>query len=136
MKAFRIATLAVALLAASTAVAGAQAPAGAQGGGGGGGGGQGRGGITRLIEGITLTDAQTAKFTEIQTRYQPQLTAAREAAAGDRAAMMKSMQEINDKMYPELRAVLTAEQQTVWDKNIEARKLRLQQMQAGGGPGR
>jgi Spy/CpxP family protein refolding chaperone len=135
MKAIRIATLAVALLAASTAVAGAQAPAGAQGGGGGGGGG-GRGGITRLIEGITLTDAQQAKFTEIQTKYQPQLAAAREAAAGDRAAMMTGMQAINDKMYPELRAVLTAEQQTVWDKNIEARKARMQQMQQGGGPGR
>ena len=136
MKAFRIATLAVALLAAGTTVVGAQAPAGAQGGGG-GGGGQGRGrGITQLIEGITLTEAQTAKFTEIQTKYQPQLTAAREAAAGDRAAMMKGMQAINDKMYPELRAVLTAEQATVWDKNIEARKARMQQMQAGGGPGR
>ena len=127
MKAIRIATLAVALLAGSTTVAVAQ---------GGGGGGQGRGGITRLIEGITLTDAQQAKFTEIQTKYQPQLTAAREAAAGDRAAMMKGMQAINDKMYPELRAVLTTEQQTVWDKNIEARKARLQQMQGGGGPGR
>ena len=136
MKVFRIATLAVALLAATTAVAGAQAPAGAQGGGGGGGGGQGRGGITRLIEGITLTEAQQAKFTEIQTKYQPQLAAAREGAAGDRAAMMKAMQPINDKMYPELRAVLTAEQATVWDKNIEARKARLQQMQGGGGPGR
>ena len=134
MKVFRIATLAVALLAAGTADVAAQAPAGAQGGGG-GGGGRGRG-ITALIEGITLTEAQQAKFTEIQTKYQPQLAAAREAAAGDRAAMMQGMQAINDKMYPELRAVLTAEQATVWDKNVEARKARLQQMQQGGGPGR
>lgn len=128
MKAFRIAALAVALLVASTAAAGAQAaaPDAQQ------GGGRGGRGMARLITGITLTEAQQAKFTEIQTKYQPQLAAAREAAAGDRAAMMKGMQAINDKMFPELRAVLTPDQQAVFDKNLEERKARMQQMQSGG----
>jgi Spy/CpxP family protein refolding chaperone len=138
MKAFRIAALGVALLAGSAAIAGAQAaaPGTQQQGGPGGGGPGGRGGIGRLITGITLTEAQQAKFTEIQTKYQPQLTAARESANGDRAAMFKAMQGINDKMYPELRAVLTPEQQAIFDKNIEERKARMQQMQQGGGAGR
>ncbi|HEV7994045.1 MAG TPA: hypothetical protein VGP25_19620 [Gemmatimonadaceae bacterium] len=139
MKAFRIAALGVALLAGSSAIAGAQAGAPGtqqQGGPGGGGPGGGRGGIGRLITGITLTEAQQAKFTEIQAKYQPQLTAARESAAGDRAAMFKAMSTINEKMYPELRAVLTPEQQAIFDKNIEERKARMQQMQQGGGAGR
>jgi len=137
MKAFRIAALGVALLAASAAIAGAQAaaPGTQQQGGPGGPGGPGRG-IGRLITGITLTEAQQAKFTEIQTKYQPQMAAAREAANGDRAAMFKGMQAINEKMYPELRAVLTPEQQAIFDKNIEERKARMQQMQQGGGAGR
>lgn len=140
MKAFRIAALGVAILACSTAVAGAQAattpapaPQGVGAGGGGGGGGGGRGGIGRLMTGITLTEAQQAKVTEISAKYQPQLTAAREAAAGDRPAMMKAMNDINAKLYPEVRAVLTAEQQTIFDKNVEERKARMQQMQQGGG---
>jgi Spy/CpxP family protein refolding chaperone len=139
MKAFRIAALGVALLAGSSAIAGAQAagaPAAPQQGGGQGGPGGGRGGIGRILTGITLTEAQQAKFTEIQAKYAPQLTAAREGAGGDRAAMMKAMTSINDKMYPELRAVLTPEQQTVFDKNLEERKARMQQMQQGGGAGR
>jgi len=138
MKALRIAALGVALLAGSAAIAGAQAAAPGtqqQGGPGGPGGGPGRG-IGRLLTGITLTEAQQTKFNEIQTKYQPQMAAAREAAAGDRAAMFKGMQAINDKMYPELRAVLTPEQQAIFDKNIEERKARMQQMQQGGGAGR
>jgi Spy/CpxP family protein refolding chaperone len=50
--------------------------------------------------------------------------------------MMKAMTPINDKMYPELRGVLTPDQQTVFDKNLEERKARMQQMQQGGGAGR
>ncbi|MDB4882244.1 MAG: hypothetical protein JWL95_1010 [Gemmatimonadetes bacterium] len=125
MKAIRIAALAVALLAGSSAIAGAQAAGPTQQGGPGGG----RGGIGRIVTGITLTEAQQTKFNEIQAKYQPQITAAREASNGDRAAMMKGMNAINEKMYPELRAVLTAEQQAVFDKNVAERKARMQQMQ-------
>jgi Spy/CpxP family protein refolding chaperone len=140
MKAFRIAALGVALLAGSSALAGAQATGGAapaqQGGPGGPGGG--RGGIGRLLTGITLTDAQQAKFTEINTKYQPELQAIRESFqnGGDRAEGMKKMNAINEKMYPELRAVLTPEQQAVFDKNVAERKARMEQMRQGGGAGR
>jgi Spy/CpxP family protein refolding chaperone len=133
MKVFRIAALGVALLAGSTAVAGAQAAAAApqqQGGPGGGG----RGGMGRLIAGIELTDAQKAKLAEINTKYAPEMTALREAmqGGGDRAEGMKKMQALRDKMNPEVRAVLTAEQQVVYDKNVEEQKARMAAMQAGG----
>jgi Spy/CpxP family protein refolding chaperone len=135
MKAFRIAALGVALLAGSTAVAGAQAgtQAPAQQGGPGGG----RGGFNRSLNGIELTEAQKAKVAEIQAKYQPDLQALRESmqGGGDRAAAFTKMQAIRDKMNPEIRAVLTAEQQVIFDKNLAEQKARMEQMRQGGGPG-
>ncbi len=135
MKAIRIAALGVALLAGGTAVAGAQAATQAptqQGGPGGG-----RGGFNRTMNGIELTDAQKAKVAEIQAKYQPELAAVRESmqGGGDRAAAFTKMQAIRDKMNPEIRAVLTAEQQAIFDKNLAEQKARMEQMRQGGGPG-
>ena len=119
MKAIRIAALGVALLAGSAAVAGAQAgtQAPAQQGGPGGG----RGGFNRSLNGIELTDAQKTKVAEIQAKYQPDLQAIRESmqGGGDRAAAFTKMQAVRDKMNPEIRAVLTTEQQAIFDKNLE-----------------
>jgi Spy/CpxP family protein refolding chaperone len=135
MKAIRIAALGVALLAGSAAVASAQAgaPAPAQQGGPGGG----RGGFNRSLNGIELTDAQKTKVAEIQAKYQHDLQAIRESmqGGGDRAAAFTKMQAVRDKMNPEIRAVLTAEQQTIFDKNLAEQKARMEQMRQGGGPG-
>lgn len=136
MKAIRIAALGVALLAGSTAIAGAQAatqPPTQQGGPGGG-----RGGFNRAMNGIELTDAQKTKVAEIQAKYQPDLQAIRESmqGGGDRAAAFTKMQAIRDKMNPEIRAVLTAEQQAIFDKNLAEQKARMEQMRQGGGPNR
>ena len=134
MKAIRIAALGVALLAGSAAIAGAQAPAPAQQGGPGGGG---RGGFNRAMNGIELTEAQKAKVGEIQAKYQPELQAIRESmqGGGDRAEAFTKMQAIRDKMNPEIRAVLTADQQVIFDKNLAEQKARMEQMRQGGGPG-
>jgi Spy/CpxP family protein refolding chaperone len=136
MKAFRIAALGVALLAGSAAVAGAQAAtqAPAQQGGPGGGG---RGGFNRTMNGIELTEAQKAKVAEIQAKYQPEMQAIREAMqnGGDRAEGFTKMQALNDKRNPEIRAVLTADQQVIFDKNLAEQKARMEQMRQGGGPG-
>ena len=132
MKAIRIAALGVALLAGSAAVAGAQAgtQAPAQQGGG-------RGGFNRSMNGIELTDAQKAKVAEIQAKYQPEMQAIRESmqGGGDRAEAFKKMQALNDKRNPEIRAVLTPEQQAIFDKNLAEQKARMEQMRQGGGPG-
>ena len=135
MKAFRIAALGVALLAGSTAIAGAQAATQAptqQGGPGGGG----RGGFNRTLNGIELTEAQKAKVAEIQAKYQPEMQAIRESmqGGGDRAAGMTKMQALNEKRNPEIRAVLTPEQQAIFDKNLAEQKARMEQMRQGGGP--
>ena len=131
MKAIRIAALAVALLAGSAAIAGAQAP---QQQGGPGGGGRG---FNRTLNGIELTEAQKAKVAEIQAKYQPELQAIRESmqGGGDRAEAMTKMQAINDKRNPEIRAVLTPDQQVIFDKNLAEQKARMEQMRQGGGPG-
>jgi Spy/CpxP family protein refolding chaperone len=136
MKAIRIAALGVALIAGSAAVAGAQAATQAptqQGGPGGG-----RGGFNRSMNGIELTDAQKTKVAEIQAKYQPDLQAVRESmqGGGDRAAAFTKMQGIRDKMNPEIRAVLTTEQQAIFDKNLAEQKARMEQMRQGGGPNR
>jgi Spy/CpxP family protein refolding chaperone len=134
MKAFRIAALGVALLAGSTAIAGAQAATQAptqQGGPGGG-----RGGFNRTLNGIELTEAQKAKVAEIQAKYQPEMQAIRESmqGGGDRAAGFAKMQALNEKRNPEIRAVLTPEQQAIFDKNLAEQKARMEQMRQGGGP--
>jgi Spy/CpxP family protein refolding chaperone len=137
MKAFRIAALGVALLAGSTAVAGAQAattPAPRQQGGPGGG----RGGFNRTMAGIELTEAQKAKFAEINAKYAPEMQAIRESmqSGGDRADAMKKMQALREKSSPEIRAILTAEQAAIYDKNLAEQKARMEQMRQGGGPNR
>ena len=133
MKAIRIAALGVALLAGSAAVAGAQAgtQAPAQQGGG-------RGGFNRSMNGIELTDAQKAKVAEIQAKYQPEMQAIRESmqGGGDRAEAFKKIQALNDKRNPEIRAVLTPAQQTIFDKNLAEQKARMEQMRQNRGPGR
>ena len=134
MKAIRIAALGVALLAGTSAIAGAQAPAAGapQQQGGPGGGGRG---FNRTMTGIELTEAQKTKVGEIQAKYQPELQAIRESmqGGGDRAAAFTKMQAIRDKMNPEIRAVLTADQQVIFDKNLAEQKARMEQMRQGGG---
>ena len=134
MKAIRIAALGVALLAGGAAVAGAQAATQAptqQGGPGGG-----RGGFNRTLSGIELTEAQKAKVAEIQAKYQPEMQAILESmqGGGDRAAGFAKMQALNEKRNPEIRAILTPEQQVIFDKNLAEQKARMEQMRQGGGP--
>jgi Spy/CpxP family protein refolding chaperone len=138
MKAIRIAALGVALLAGSTAVAGAQAATQAPAQQGGPGQGGGRGGFNRTMTGIELTEAQKAKVAEINAKYQPEMQAIRESmqGGGDRAEAFTKMQALREKMTPEIRAVLTAEQAAIYDKNVAEQKARMEQMRQGGGPGR
>ncbi|MEP6618717.1 MAG: Spy/CpxP family protein refolding chaperone [bacterium] len=113
MKALRIAALGLALMVGSTA-------AYAQGGGGGGGRGAGRG--PNVMAGIELTDAQKAKQGEIMAKYMPdmqKLRADMQAEGADRPALMKKQMEMTEKRNAEVRAILTPEQQAVFDKNVK-----------------
>lgn len=114
MKALRIAALGVAL------VVGSSVTASAQGGGMGGGGGRGGRG-TMLMIGIdsTLSPDQKAKVAEVMAKYAPEQQVIRDMMATDRDGAMKKRMELAGKMHPEIRAILSAAQQVVFDKNLE-----------------
>lgn len=133
MKAVRMVALGAALLVGGAVAASAQSPAPQQQ----GAPGQGRrpNMMMRDIDG-TLTDAQKAKIAEIQKKYEPDMMSLRESMrnGGDRAEGMKKMQELNDKMRPEIRAVLTADQQVIFDKNLAEMKAMMEARQRQAPP--
>jgi Spy/CpxP family protein refolding chaperone len=108
----RLAFLAVALVAATATSALAQNPAG----GGREGFAQRR--MQALLNGITLTAEQQAKFDSIQTAFRAQMPAFTPGQAPDPAAMQQR-REMMARQDSTLRAVLTPEQQQVWDRNME-----------------
>ncbi len=116
----RVALAATALLALIGSVALAQTPPRRPGGGGGGGGGRR---MEMLFKGITLTPAQQTTVDSIRARYRAQMPAFTPGTPPDSATRQK-MREHFRQMADELRAVLTADQQKVWDKNVA-------EMQAG-----
>lgn len=118
----RVATLSAVLLALSAATAVAQAPPpppppGGQPGQGPGPGGGGQRRMQALLNGITLTAAQQAKFDSISTRYQGQMPAFTPGMPPDSASMARR-RELGQRRDAELRAVLTHEQQEIWDRNL------------------
>ena len=123
MKAFRIAALGLALVAGTAVVASAQAAPQQQ------GANRGNRPDQRLKD-ISLTPEQQAKIDEINKKYAPEMTVIREAmqGGGDRAEGMKKMNDLRAKISPEIRAVLTAEQQAIYDKNAAEMKARMDAM--------
>ena len=89
----------------------------AQSGGPGGQGGRGRQ-MEMLMQGITLTDAQKTKVDSIVQAYRAQMPAFTPGQQPDSAARAKRM-EIMQQQTTAIRAVLTPEQQTTFDKNLE-----------------
>jgi Spy/CpxP family protein refolding chaperone len=114
MKRIRMYALLAALIAFAAPAAYAQ---------GGGGGGQGRGGrmMERLMTGITLTDAQKATVDSIAQSYRAQMPPFTPGQPPDSAAQAKRM-EVMGKQNESIRKVLTADQQKVFDKNVEDMK--------------
>jgi Spy/CpxP family protein refolding chaperone len=121
MKAIRIAALVAALLIGGAAIASAQ-------------GAMQQGGQSRRnmqLDGIELTDAQKTKLEEIQKKYQPEMMALRTQfqSGGDRAELMKKGAALRDRSSAEIRAILTADQQVVFDKHTAEMKTRMEQAQ-------
>ena len=81
------------------------------------GGGQGRG-MERLMTGITLTDKQKSSVDSIATAFRSQMPPAQQGTPPDSATRAKRM-EVMQKQYAAIRTVLTADQQKVFDKNLE-----------------
>lgn len=127
-------------LCAVASVAGAQgtppaaqpqgAPQGPQGGPPQGGMRGGRG-MQMLFEGITLTDEQQTKLQGINEKYRDQMRAlfpnGRGGGPPDDATRAK-IDDIRAKQNAEIRALLTTEQQAIFDKNLAEAKKRSEQM--------
>ena len=132
MKAIRIATLAAALCVGMTTVAAAQSTEPQQ------GQGEGRRGGRMgewLLKDITLTDAQKEQVKTIREKYLPQQVELRKAvqATGgppDEATRAKMM-DLQQKQADEIRAILTADQQATFDKNVAAMKARMAERRNG-----
>jgi len=82
---------------------------------------------------LKLTDDQTAKITAILKTQATKRDSIRTAANGDRdamrTAMMPLMKESNDK----IKAILTPEQATAYQKMLDEMRARMQQGGGGGG---
>ena len=76
-----------------------------------------------LFKGITLTPAQRAQIDSIRARYRGQMPAFTPGAAPDSATRQK-MREQFQRHNAEIRAVLTPDQQKVWDQNLAEMRAR------------
>jgi Spy/CpxP family protein refolding chaperone len=85
-----------------------------------GGGGQGRGArqMEMLMQGITLTDAQKTSVDSIVGAFRAHMPPMQQGTPPDSATRAKRM-EVMGKQNAEIRKLLTADQQKVFDKNVE-----------------
>ena len=124
MKVIRIATLAAALCVGMTSIAAAQGTANDQGKAEGRrGGGMG----AWLLKDITLTDAQKEQVKTIREKYLPQQVELRkgaQATGGMDDATRAKMSDLQTRQAAEIRAILTADQQAQFDKNLAEMKAR------------
>ena len=122
----KLAVAGIALCAGASVASAQGAPP--QGGPQGGPGMRGGRGTQMLFEGITLTEAQQKSVQDISGKYREQMMALMPNGMGggppDDATRAK-MNDLRTKQQAEIRALLTPEQQTVFDKNVvEAKKRR------------
>jgi Spy/CpxP family protein refolding chaperone len=111
----------------STSRTGDQAGPG-RGGRGGNGGGPGGGARMEemLLRGITLSADQQQRIESIRANYRTQMEQTRQSGNTDRTAMRTMM----EKQQADIRAVLTTDQQSQFDKNVA--EMRARQQQGGG----
>lgn len=102
------------------------APAAYAQGGGGGGGGRGGRQMEMLMQGITLTDAQKAAVDSIGQAFRARMPAFTPGQPMDSTARAQRL-ELTQQQYAAVRAVLTADQQAAFDKNLADLRARMQQ---------
>ena len=94
-----------------------------------------------LFEGITLTEAQQKQVQEVSEKYRGQMRELMpngfQGGPPDDATRAK-MDALRTKQNADIRAILTADQQTIFDKNVADAKKRREQMgnRPPGGRGR
>ncbi len=120
MKAILVAALVVGLCAGVTSVSAAQVERQQ------GDSQRGRGMGGRILEGITLTDAQKVQQKAIREKYAPQLESLRKTAQVTGTPMdQNKLREIQSAQIAEIRTILTPEQQVIFDKNVAEMRARM-----------
>ena len=84
---------------------------------------------------LTLTDDQTAKITAILKVQATKMDSVRTAANGDRDAMRAGMGPIRTAITAQIKAILTPDQATAYQKILDEQRARMQQGGGGGGGG-
>lgn len=84
---------------------------------------------------LTLNDDQTAKITAIYTAQAAKMDSVRTAANGDRQAMMAVMMPMRKATTDKIKAILTADQKTAYDKILADQAARMQNRGGGQGGG-
>jgi len=125
-KRFLIVPVIALALSASAATAQQTPPAGGPPPGMGGGGGGGNRRMTALMQGITLTPVQQASIDSINTSFRGRMPAFTPGTPPDSATRAQRMQ-LTTERDAAMRAVLTAEQQRVWDTNMQTVQSQMQQ---------
>ncbi|MEN0053481.1 MAG: hypothetical protein AAGC65_07415 [Mucilaginibacter sp.] len=82
---------------------------------------------------LKLTDDQTTKITAIYKDQATKMDSVRTAANGDRAAMREAMMPMRKATNEKVKAVLTPEQATAFDKWQQEMADRMRQGGGGGG---
>jgi len=82
---------------------------------------------------LKLTDDQTAKITDIFKAQRTKMDSIRTAANGDRDAMRTGMMPLMQDTNTKIKAILTPDQATAYDKILQERMQRMQQGGGGGG---
>jgi periplasmic protein CpxP/Spy len=82
---------------------------------------------------LSLNDDQTAKITTIYKDQATKRDSIRTAANGDRDAAMKAMMPLMQSTSTKIKAVLTPDQATAYDKLMKDRMDRMRQGGGGGG---
>ena len=128
MKAIRIATLAAALCVGMTSVAAAQGTEPPQQGQGQGETRRGGGMGGMLLKDITLTDAQKEQVKTVREKYVPRQMELRKAVQATGAPpddkTRAAMVDLQSQQAADIRAILTADQQKIFDKNLAEMKAR------------
>lgn len=81
---------------------------------------------------LKLSDDQTTKITAIYKAQAAKMDSVRTAANGDRDAMRSAMGPIRTATTAQVKAILTPDQATAWEKMMADQRARMQQ---GGGGG-
>lgn len=84
---------------------------------------------------LKLNDDQTAKITAIYKTQTTKMDSIRTAANGDRDAMRSGMMGLRESTNTQIKAILTPDQATAYQKMLDDQRARFQQGGGGGGGG-